>query len=277
MSPPRSRIREVGRGQPGGKVDRHRSLTAVGLGGTPPRLASCWRWLDRVGRVNGAWLTSCVRDLWARGRGARNGNWSCSCGSRCSSNSLLNSRSAPTDALRGRRRAGCQPSTSRTGRCGAASRQEWSANRILARLIHSGPMTTLPPRPIAVRTWARLAVLGGVVLGVVAMHGLSSHGMGPGSAPTMHAAGPSMSIASTASYGHASPTLSPDPGPGIGRAMAGLCVAVIGLGLGLVAMLTGRRRVPLTARRTASGWAVPSLRGRDRDPPSLIRLSIQRC
>jgi hypothetical protein len=148
---------------------------------------------------------------------------------------------------------------------------------IRARLVHSDPMTTLLPRLIAVRTWARLAVLGGVVLGVVAMHGLSSHGMSAGSEPTMQAAGPSMSIASMAPYGHASPTLSPDPGPGMGGAMAGLCVAVIGLGLGLVAMLMRRRGVPLTARRIPPGMAVRSLRGRDRDPPSLIRLSIQRC
>ena len=140
-------------------------------------------------------------------------------------------------------------------------------------------MTTSPPRPIAAGAWPHLALLGLLLLGVVAMHGLNGHGTALGSEPMAHTAVASMSDASARPAMHSTERLTADPAHGMGGAMAGLCVAVIGIGigLGLVALANRRRRTRHVARGARPGCAAAASRSRDPDPPSLIHLSIQRC
>jgi Family of unknown function (DUF6153) len=114
------------------------------------------------------------------------------------------------------------------------------------------------------------------LVGLFVMHGLSDHGASAhvpmpaaGSVSADHSVAPAMSdpamVAEDDSSGHSE------------LGLAGLCMAV------LVAAVLGfaflRRRVmaylgwwsPRLVRR----WPRPV--GRDRDPPDLVRLSIQRC
>lgn len=140
-------------------------------------------------------------------------------------------------------------------------------------------MTTSLPSSIAARALVRLALLGGVVFGVIAMHGLSSHGMGSVWEPTMHTAASPLHLASALPDMDSVTVVASDPGPGMGGGMAGLCVAVIGggIGVGLLFLVSRRRRISRTRGSVSRGEAVAASRGRDRDPPCLIRLSIQRC
>jgi len=128
--------------------------------------------------------------------------------------------------------------------------------------------------------------LGGLLVvlgGLFGMHGLDSHGAGVDS--VMHATVGGM--AGAVGYGDMVDT-APGAAPatiavawatgGIGMDMAmGMCVAVLGLGLiaSLLRIWASRRR-PLM-RLMACPVHAPGVRGRDRDPPSLTHLSIQRC
>jgi len=133
--------------------------------------------------------------------------------------------------------------------------------------------------------------LGGLLVllgGLFGMHGLDNHG-DAGVDTIAHAtmAGPAehstaagheavagtvaraaaVTVAVTGAFGHA----------GMAMGAAGMCVAV--LVLALIALLlrehAGRLR-PLLCLAARPARA-PGGRGRDPDPPSLIRLSIQRC
>jgi len=154
-------------------------------------------------------------------------------------------------------------------------------------------------RLAAMRFWMRprstvryaLWISGLLVLlgGLFGMHGLDNHG-GAGMDTVDHAtmAGP---LSHTAAAGHeaitgsvvakaatvtpAVPGASRDAGMGMGA--AGMCVAV--LVVALIALLLrahGGRSRPLLWMVSRPVRALGG-RGRDPDPPSLIRLSIQRC
>lgn len=115
------------------------------------------------------------------------------------------------------------------------------------------------------------------LVGLFAMHGLSDHGA---------SAHVSVTPAESSMAGHSMAATSSEP-PAAGTeddpaghselALAGLCLAI------LVAAVLGfgfaRRRVMaylgMWAPRLARAWS--RFPGRDRDPPDLIRLSIQRC
>jgi len=125
------------------------------------------------------------------------------------------------------------------------------------------------------------------LLGLFAMHGLASHG----TAHAGHAAEPMGLTAATAPAhpGHGTTTATqpetsrmssapddPAPDPGL-LGLAGLCLAVLLIGV-IVAVLLGRGVVlprKLDAAQRAGGWSARARR--DRDPPCLFALSIQRC
>lgn len=126
---------------------------------------------------------------------------------------------------------------------------------------------------------AALRALGGVaaLLGVLAMHGLATHG-------TAHhpvEATPLVSVdhhAATAATDHSTPLISmPDGGevPGL-LGLTALCLAVLMAGVGLVMGRRGGVTVMTRRGRSARAGTAPRVR-RDRDPPCLIALSIQRC
>jgi hypothetical protein len=126
------------------------------------------------------------------------------------------------------------------------------------------------------------------LLGLFAMHGLAVHG----AAHAGHGADPIPSVVTD--QGHH------DHGTGAGAAMAdtrngprsgatqeggpdlellgfaGLCLAVLLAGIAAAVLLSGRIRLPRRAgSANAHGW--PARSRRDRDPPCLFALSIQRC
>jgi len=125
------------------------------------------------------------------------------------------------------------------------------------------------------------------LLGLFAMHGLASHG----TAHAGHSGEPMGLTAATAPAhpGHGTTTDTqpetprtssapdaPAPDPGL-LGVAGLCLAVLLIGV-LVTVLLGRGAVlprKLDAAQPAGGW--PARARRDRDPPCLFALSIQRC
>lgn len=131
--------------------------------------------------------------------------------------------------------------------------------------------------------------LGGlfVVLGgIFGMHGLDNHGTGPSVDSAVHAA--VSDTAGAVGHGHvmdtahrASPAAiaaaAATGGIGMDMGAVGMCVAVLGLGLiALLLRLWASCRRPLM-RLMARPVHASGVRGRDRDPPSLIHLSIQRC
>jgi hypothetical protein len=129
---------------------------------------------------------------------------------------------------------------------------------------------------------AALRALGGVaaLLGLLAMHGLATHGSAhharsaeatPLVSTGHHAATParesSMPMVGTSQDGGDLPGL---------LGLSALCLAVLMAGVGLA---MGRRSgvaVTLERGRSARAGRAPRAR-RDRDPPCLIALSIQRC
>ena len=128
------------------------------------------------------------------------------------------------------------------------------------------------------------------LLGLFAMHGLAVHG----AMHAVHNAAPMPAAIAVAGHDHsagrgadqvampdtrddsrsgASGERTPDSGP-VG--FAGLCLAILLAGVAAVVFLGRflriRRRVAPAAAR---GW--PARSRRDRDPPCLLALSIQRC
>jgi hypothetical protein len=122
------------------------------------------------------------------------------------------------------------------------------------------------------------------LIGLFAMHGLAAHGTshqehlgepmvlvaadhdGPLMAPTH--AGEELQVGDTPGV--------PTPDPGL-LGLAGLCLAVLLAGL-VVAVLLGRRVAAHGHRdRCPRGGGWPTRSRRDRDPPCLLALSIQRC
>lgn len=140
-------------------------------------------------------------------------------------------------------------------------------------------------------------LLGLVLAGLFAMHGLGTHGT-HNSHGTDPLAGASMSSAAPAGGSHVSHTrghghdmaavgamgadalaaIVADAGGGrTGGLILGLCFAVLAATLGLLLSLIARRgRMPLRLPVSAPvGLRTP--RGRDPDPPDLARLSVRRC
>lgn len=152
----------------------------------------------------------------------------------------------------------------------------------------SAVFPTLDPMISAAGDWrgrsrtVRLLLVMAAFVGLFAMHGLGDHG-------TMHQelSAPMAAIASTDSHaGHVS--MRGDPGvtghvritapASDGASMAGLCIAVLGGAILALAWL--RSRVPLRVVRRWPYRSSADLRAtvlRDRDPPCLFELSIQRC
>lgn len=132
------------------------------------------------------------------------------------------------------------------------------------------------------RKHARTGLLGGaalllVVLGVLAMHGVGSHASGHGSAaPARHhdpATAQAVEPAMAQTAAHAADHLgSQQPAP---PSWTELCLAMLA-GAVLLAFASGRGSAALTVPRPRPGRAFPPGR-RDRDPPSLVLLSVRRC
>ena len=163
-------------------------------------------------------------------------------------------------------------------------------------------MTTPPSRP---RIPARPGLWVGylfVLAGLFGMHGLASDGLcdmpamvgtataemalphaGHGSMPGVHSSGVApgmttvMSATSAAAEVLGGVVHGTAAGGGHGHGLVGLCVAVLAAALVvLLALLTPRLGRGLTMHGDRGGVRLRGL-GRDRDPPSLTWLSIQRC
>jgi hypothetical protein len=139
------------------------------------------------------------------------------------------------------------------------------------------------PSPLTLTRWHGLAVTAVVVLGVLAMHGLGTHGL-TGSHTPVHApaeattTGSQHAMAAASSVGvRVGDVLAAPSQQGAADGMTELCMAILGLGLALLLLLRARRAA---VRRSlpAARWPVVRIpAGRDRDPPTLALLSIRRC
>jgi hypothetical protein len=123
-----------------------------------------------------------------------------------------------------------------------------------------------------------------LLTGVLGMHGWGSHGVaGAGHTPVAHDSGlaglqhPAVAIARVVGEAASSaPPLLNGSTDRQGMVLAGLCVAVLStVGLVLLLLRAVRRRaaVPLPSPRLSHARRVNQ---RDRDPPSLARLSVLR-
>ena len=166
-----------------------------------------------------------------------------------------------------------------------------------AHLAGGGRSTTYVGvhRLVAMRTNSRshstarhVLWLGGLLIvlgGLFGMHGLDAHG-GAVRGQSVHGAmagspdgSASGAMAETAH--HIAPVLAsvtkPTGHTGMNMVATGMCMAVLAVGLMVVLLIirAGLLRPPvwLVARPACA----PAARGRDPDPPCLIRLSIQRC
>lgn len=132
---------------------------------------------------------------------------------------------------------------------------------------------------------ARAGLLGGaalllVLLGVLAMHGVAGHGSGHGSGHASAASAPHHASAVAQVLTHAAHDLSAPAehlaaGDSAPASWTALCLAVLA---GAVLMALTSRRA--SGVRVRSGPPGPSTRlpgRRDRDPPSLVLLSVRRC
>ena len=128
------------------------------------------------------------------------------------------------------------------------------------------------------RQHPRTGLLGGaalllVLLGVLAMHGLGGHAAGHGPLPPSHAHDP---VATRSVEHHVTDTVQHLATDAPHHAWwTALCLAIL---VGAVLLRAGRPTgTPgrLSALRPAPRTRVP--RGRDRDPPSLVVLSVRRC
>jgi len=129
-----------------------------------------------------------------------------------------------------------------------------------------------------------VALLFLLLTGVLGMHGWGSHGVASaGHMPPAHSGGlvgvEHQAVAMAGVVGEsASPAASLLDG-GVGRAgmaLAGLCVAVLStLGLVLLLLRALRRRAAIPPPPSPP-WHARRVNRRDRDPPSLARLSVLR-
>jgi hypothetical protein len=129
-----------------------------------------------------------------------------------------------------------------------------------------------------------VALLFLLLAGVLGMHGWGSHGVTSGGhVPSAHHTGlaelqhAAVTVGGVVGEGMSAdpPTLAGRPDFG-GMPLVGLCVAVlspVGFVLLLLAALRWRAPLPLPPARP---WHSRRARGRDRDPPSLARLSVLR-
>ena len=134
--------------------------------------------------------------------------------------------------------------------------------------------------------------LGGLLVvlgGLLGMHGLDNHG-GPGM-DTMahtgtavpahdavtgpaHVAAAAAAVATEAVVGAATDATGHT---GMSTGATGMCMAVLVLSLLLLILRLYASRQPALLWLVARSVRTPLVRGRDPDPPSLFRLSIQRC
>jgi hypothetical protein len=133
------------------------------------------------------------------------------------------------------------------------------------------------------RLAVRLLVFAGALLGLFAMHGLSDHGasahqmshatMSPAMvamAHTDHAAAAPTPIEDAVTSGSVPPEDSP------GMAMAGLCLAVLAAAVIGFLLLRPNHALDFTRPLHRDFVPTPLAALRDRDPPCLFELSIQR-
>lgn len=144
----------------------------------------------------------------------------------------------------------------------------------------------------------RVLWLGGLLVvlgGLFGMHGLDNHG-GASISNVAHTTVSGLALdAGQTGHGLRAETAAHRAGPatavvaaavsdasehlGMDMSMAGMCMAVLVLLLGLFALLLRIRASRLSPPlwRLALPARAPGVRGRDPDPPSLVKLSIQRC
>lgn len=130
-----------------------------------------------------------------------------------------------------------------------------------------------------------------VVAGLLAMHGIAGHGthkmaMPPHTGRTHASHAPAATQPVSRHHGVAAPAagsplvaaaaiVSPTPLNGTGKGVAGACVAVL---LGMTLLWWARAGSRLVRGLRPWRHSAPAFRrGRDPDPPSLVRLSIHRC
>jgi hypothetical protein len=145
------------------------------------------------------------------------------------------------------------------------------------------PPATTTAHPRGAPSGLLVAVLFVLLTGVLSMHGWGTHGIASaGDTPSAHHSGlaePQHAAVIASVVGESAsadtPALTGVPNSA-GMHLAGLCLAVIS-NLGLVLMLLRAlgRRAPLRLSPPRP-WHVRRDPGRDRDPPSLARLSVLR-
>lgn len=123
----------------------------------------------------------------------------------------------------------------------------------------------------------RLLLGAAALLGLLAMHGLGVHGTAHDSAPAAHgphaAADPGGPAASSSLDAVGDPMSHESD-----TSLLGLCLAVLGVALlGLFGVGRAGRRPWIRLRLRDLRIAVSAVSSRDRDPPCLHLLSIQRC
>lgn len=126
------------------------------------------------------------------------------------------------------------------------------------------------PSPGA-RRLVRLAMLAVALLGVLAMHGLATHGVS-------HGGGGSAASSTVGGTHGGHGLLDSDGSPDDGSTVMVLCFALLGTAV-IALFRPGSRRVS-TRRRALIGTdqvPPPPAARMDRDPPDLRRLSIRRC
>lgn len=128
------------------------------------------------------------------------------------------------------------------------------------------------------RQHPRTGLLGGaalllVLLGVLAMHGLGGHAAGHGPLPSSHPHDAVATLAAEHAAADAAQHLASDAPHQ--PWWAALCLAIVA---GAVLLLAGRSTgapVRVSSLRPAAAARIPGRR--DRDPPSLVVLSVRRC
>jgi len=131
-------------------------------------------------------------------------------------------------------------------------------------------------------TVVRLLMLLVTLVGVFAMHGLSDHGASAHTA--MAAPADSMSMTHGGTDDQLAPmssesveTAGQDPTGHSGLGLAGLCLAILAAAVLGFTFLRRRVMTYLSSWSPRVGRPRPRSAGRDRDPPDLVRLCIQRC